>query len=1116
MDSAQTFEIKSFFAEQQEAMHIYEGDESSDHLMSGQRSTSVARVVSPAFNPMTIQAARNAAAPSSVLVQSSTERTTPPPQAHTLTVHTTLPTGASIADLGTLKQTVLSPYKYLSINQSPHLTARSMETCSKRLSEERNLDSRVMKKSKKDVGVFLVNASAVSQAPIAFSESKPSPPDAIEARSTPRIDTATLNVVWQDSAPVEGFGGIELSMNPALVSAELPTPGGQPENVTGKPLDASLRAVPPSEKRHANRPPGSPAPLQGIAAACKPERKAHIQKQLSPPQDCNRRSTLVDYSISTGLSVSPPHILPPTASSSKLGSEDVPKIAESTYKQELIKGAKQKGKKEKMLFTPLEYAQKLQAQLSESAARRGKQADKPFLKGKRIFYYGSDLNYAGSQTRNRMNIIIRHGGILVPKYEPSEITHIVTDADERVFLRAVGLKELSDIPQHIPTVRWSWVVSGFDRVPIRRLADASDKGKTPKKPNSTGQDPGKDVSETATGDVEYSMAHEFEHASFKARIDAGRTPWGEAARLKKEQAVEGTTSASNVQPQAGDSRRQGPFVLGGADDISSISDFTQELDGLPGAATILTRQGLPSSPSSSGKRYLGSGTAAQGLDARGSARSAHAILPFLRPVETRGSSADEGPNMNPSMLVDPLAEFYATARAEREAEMFHDADPGRSREPALPEKAPHLNHVRREVVKKGFLCDDPGGRQLLEGCPNQDVIDKLQELKALYAVKPSKDDEWRVVGYNKAIASLRRYPTRIRNYDEAIAICGVGSKTAQKIMEIIDTGALQRIGHERTENVLSIETFLGVYGVGRQTAIKWYNSGCTTLEDVSARKGGIKLSSVQEIGLRYYEDINTRIPRAEVAEIFNIIKTMALAIDPQLFVEVTGSYRRGKSTCGDIDVLITRPTGDGKTHRGVLRRLLAELHRQGIITEDLCLPDNFDELELLYRGLCRKDSSSLRRRIDFLTVPWTSRGAALLYYTGDDIFNRSLRLKAKKMGYGLNQRGLYAGVVCDPDNSRQKLLEGHIVASESEREILDILGGWSNLTPLKGPSIAYVLQACCGKNRTNASVSEHATAAPRSSRGQETNIRATAEAFVGTETAAQAQRPSGWEWLRMV
>ncbi|KAJ3526260.1 hypothetical protein NMY22_g10238 [Coprinellus aureogranulatus] len=154
-----------------------------------------------------------------------------------------------------------------------------------------------------------------------------------------------------------------------------------------------------------------------------------------------------------------------------------------------------------------------------------------------------------------------------------------------------------------------------------------------------------------------------------------------------------------------------------------------------------------------------------------------------------------------------------------------------------------------------------------------------------------------------------------------------------------------------------------------------------------------------------------------------------------------GSFRRGKATCGDIDILITRPVDDGKTHSGVLPRLLKSLHQAGILTEDLALPDDPYDVETTYRGLCRvpDDPNSKRRRIDILSVPWVSRGAALLYYTGDDIFNRAMRFKAGAMGYSLNQRGLYAGIVRDPHDRRIKLTEGHIVASETEEEIFKIL-----------------------------------------------------------------------------
>lgn len=87
---------------------------------------------------------------------------------------------------------------------------------------------------------------------------------------------------------------------------------------------------------------------------------------------------------------------------------------------------------------------------------------------------------------------------------------------------------------------------------------------------------------------------------------------------------------------------------------------------------------------------------------------------------------------------------------------------------------------------------------------------QLQELKALHKLKPSEEDKWRVFAYTKgalmanvarwtfshrslvfsttaypcmnvAIKALRFHPTRIRSHAEAVALPGVGNKTAQKV-----------------------------------------------------------------------------------------------------------------------------------------------------------------------------------------------------------------------------------------------------------------------------------------------------------------------------------------------
>lgn len=51
------------------------------------------------------------------------------------------------------------------------------------------------------------------------------------------------------------------------------------------------------------------------------------------------------------------------------------------------------------------------------------------------------------------------------------------------------------------------------------------------------------------------------------------------------------------------------------------------------------------------------------------------------------------------------------------------------------------------------------------------------------------------------------------------------------------------------------------------------------------------------------------------------------------------TIKRGQADCGDIDILITRPTDDGKSHSGILNHLLEALHDKNIITEDLAVPD---------------------------------------------------------------------------------------------------------------------------------------------------------------------------------
>lgn len=120
-----------------------------------------------------------------------------------------------------------------------------------------------------------------------------------------------------------------------------------------------------------------------------------------------------------------------------------------------------------------------------------------------------------------------------------------------------------------------------------------------------------------------------------------------------------------------------------------------------------------------------------------------------------------------------------------------------------------------------------------------------------------------------------------------------------------------------------------MYGIGKSRATDLWLAGARSLEDLRDPKYG--LSSGQLLGLQYYDDLNSRIPRAEVRELFELIEKEAKAIDPALIIDPMGSYRRGEETSGDLDILLSRDPSDGRSHAGVIRKIVVALVAKGVL-----------------------------------------------------------------------------------------------------------------------------------------------------------------------------------------
>ncbi|KAM4059775.1 DNA polymerase beta palm domain-containing protein [Hirsutella rhossiliensis] len=341
-----------------------------------------------------------------------------------------------------------------------------------------------------------------------------------------------------------------------------------------------------------------------------------------------------------------------------------------------------------------------------------------------------------------------------------------------------------------------------------------------------------------------------------------------------------------------------------------------------------------------------------------------------------------------------------------------------------------------------FACHQGGERDANADNPNARTIEVLQNMASYY---DRINDHWRTTGYRKAINTLERQDVKIRTEEEAFRLPHIGRRIAQKIEEIATTDRLRRLEYaedEATDGALQL--FLRIHGVGTNQARQWIAQGHRTLNELVRQ---VKLTPSQMIGIEHYDDLATRIPRREVEALGAVVRQAAARVDPAVELIIGGSYRRGADSSHDIDLIVTK---SGTTSLGELRPFLDSL--VGRLEKDEFLVARLASSRTgrdgsTWQGCCvlprmagvdQEGYRAVWRRIDFLLVPEAEMGGALIYFTGNDIFNRSMRLLARKKGMRLNQRGLYRDVLPGPRSSRA--CEGELVEGRVERRIFEVLG----------------------------------------------------------------------------
>lgn len=286
----------------------------------------------------------------------------------------------------------------------------------------------------------------------------------------------------------------------------------------------------------------------------------------------------------------------------------------------------------------------------------------------------------------------------------------------------------------------------------------------------------------------------------------------------------------------------------------------------------------------------------------------------------------------------------------------------------------------------------------------------VKELETLLLADEYRKKPFQMKAYQAAIDAITALPGPITKAEDVDGIKGVGDKIRLKVKEIIDTGKLKAA--EEARSTMPLEAYKqlrDIHGIGPVKAKQLIDSGISSvaaLRTASAADPKL-LTAAQKLGIKYYEDSLLRIPRNEMVQHEVTILT---GLDPKFKGTITGSYRRGAASSGDIDVLLTLPNTMTKKEQGELFLHTIELFRElGYIVDTLSSgPTKF-------LGYCRLDKDNALadtdtaypvRRLDLMMIPESEYATSILYFTGSKEFNVAFRSYALEKGYTLNEHAL--------------------------------------------------------------------------------------------------------------
>ena len=264
------------------------------------------------------------------------------------------------------------------------------------------------------------------------------------------------------------------------------------------------------------------------------------------------------------------------------------------------------------------------------------------------------------------------------------------------------------------------------------------------------------------------------------------------------------------------------------------------------------------------------------------------------------------------------------------------------------------------------------------------------------------DQPYRSRAYRRAaqtIESLSEPIEKVSENGDLREIPGVGENIEKKIVEILHTGKLETLEKMKRASPVDVTSLMRVEGIGPKTVKALYKDlRIRNLDEFEnavkdgriATFKGLRVASPHQLLERIDSArlASSRVLLVQAQEIANRAVERITKFQGTKRHSVAGSLRRMKETIGDLDILVETEEPTEAIEYFTKGEEVKEVLAAGDTKASIKLDRNF--------------------QVDLRVIPATSWGAALLYFTGSKAHNVELRTRALRMGYHLNEYGLFA------------------------------------------------------------------------------------------------------------